>query len=240
MMRRALLLSILALAACSVDPGTDRAGAVADGIAIDSVRFLPIGSRFLLRDSAVPIAFLGYHAGYVCSRFLRLGLEDAPSGATPAYRPDTRVRLPASDECALDSGGRDTVVTHVFSGDSAVRLANPLGTVTDAALPVPGKMGFDSLRGLPDSLGILSNGNVTYRDSAATGTGELRLDSLPRCRYLNSADREKSKGDTLIVRYSWVDLDSTQVDYCRTSAGSDSSSVRPHRALRMMVPTTAK
>jgi hypothetical protein len=241
MIRRALYLSGLFLAACSVDPGADRAGAVADGIAIDSVRFLPIGSRFVLRDSASPIAFLGYHSGYVCSRFVRLGLQDAPSGVTPAYRPETQVRLPASDECALDSGGRDTTVTHVFSEESLIRLANPLGQVTDSALPVPGKLGFDSIRGLPDSTGALSIGNVLFRDSAASVTGELRIDSLPQCRFLNSADWEKSKGDTVLIRFSWVDLDPAAVaDACQGPLHSETSAVWPHRSLRMAVPQSAK
>ncbi len=241
MIRRALCLSGLLLAACSVDPGADRAGAVAEDIAIDSVLFLPIGSRFVVKDSSSPIAFLGYHSGYVCSRFLRLGLQDAPSGATPAYRPETQIRLPVSDDCALDSGGRDTTVSHVFSEEALVRLANPLGEVTDSALPVPGKMGFDSIRGLPDSSGALSIGNVLFRDSAALATGALRVDSLPQCRFLNSADWEKSKGDTVLIRFSWVDLDPSAVDdACQGPLHSDSSAVRPHRSLRMGVPQTAK
>jgi hypothetical protein len=229
---RGFALLALALAACSVDPGADRAGTVAAGIAIDSVRFLPFGSRFVLRDSASPVAFLGYHAGYLCSRFLLLGLADAPAGDPPAYRPDTRVRLPASDECALDSGGRDTTAAGIFSGGALVRLANPMGVVTDSALPVPGRLGYDSLRGIPDSSGALAAGNVLYRDSAAAGP-ELRIDSLPACRYLNSADREKRK-DTLLVRYSWVDLDpASQADSCRGLPHSDRAAVQAHRALRM-------
>jgi hypothetical protein len=241
MIRRALYLSAIVLAACSVDPGSDRPGTLAEGIAIDSVRFLPIGSRFVLRDSASPIAFLGYHAGYVCSRFLRLGLADALAGVTPAYRPETQVRFPASDECALDSGGRDTTVAHVFSGEALIRLANPLGQVTDSALPIPGKMGFDSIRGFPDSTGALSIGNVTFRDSTASGIKEVRIDSLPQCRFLNSADWEKSKGDTVMIRFSWVDLDPAAVaDACQGPLHSDSSVVGPHRTLRMAVPITAK
>jgi len=241
MIQRAIYLSGLLLAACSVDPGADRAGALAEDIAIDSVRFLPIGSRFVLRDSASPLALLGYHAGYVCSRFLRLGLQDAPSGVTPAYRPETQVRLPASDECALDSGGRDTVVTHVFSDEALVRLANPLGQVTDSALPIPGKLGFDSIRGLPDSVGALSIGNVTFQNSTASGTGDLRIDSLPQCRFLNSSDWEKSRGDTVLIRFSWVDLDpAAVVGSCQGPLHSDSSAVRPHRSLRMAVPQSAK
>lgn len=241
MILRALYLSGLLLAACSVDPGADRPGAVAEGIAIDSVRFLPIGSRFVLRDSSSPVAFLGYHSGYVCSRFLRLDLQDVPSGVTPAYRPETQIRLPTSDDCPLDSGGRDTTVTHVFSDEALVRLANPLGQVTDSALPVPGKLGFDSIRGLPDSSGVLSIGNVLFRDSAAAAAGELRIDSLPQCRFLNSADWEKSKGDTVLIRFSWVDLDPAGVaDACLGPLHSDSSAVRPHRSLRMAVPPIAK
>lgn len=234
MMRFVPLLLGMALAACSVDPGADRTGALADGIAIDSSRFLPLGSRFVLRDSAAPIAFLGYHAGYLCSRFQRLALQDAPSGATPAYRPETQVRLPAADECALDSGGRDTVVTHSFSEGTLIRLANPLGQVTDSALLVSGRFAADSIRGLLAADKSLSAGNLTYRDSGSLGTPELRADSVPACRYLNSADWEKSKGDTLTVRLTWVTLDpAASPDSCRGPVHSDASPVRPRRLLRM-------
>lgn len=240
--RGSAILAVIAVAlvACSVDPGTDRAGTLASDIRIDSVRFLPLGSRFVLRDSATPIAFLGYHAGYVCSSFLRLGLTDVPAGLPPAYRPQTQVRLPASDECPLDSGARDTAASHVFSEGSLIRLANTAGEVTDAATPVYGKPGSDSIRGVPDSGGTLSIGNVTYRNSGATGAGELILDSLPPCRYLNTADSEKPNGDTVLVRFSWVDFDPTTTDACDGPPHGDSSAVLPHHALRMAVPGTAK
>jgi hypothetical protein len=240
MMRIALYLSALALAACSVDPGSDRAGALAGGIAINSVRFLPIGSAYVLKDSATPVAFLGYHAGYLCSRFLKLGLQLAPGGLTLTYRPDTQVRLPASDECALDSGSRDTIATHVFSEGAIISLVNTLGEVTDAATLVSGKMGTDSLLFYPDSGGTFSMGNFTYLDSVSPGVGELRDSLLPPCRYLNSADREQIKGDTVLIRFSWVDFDPTGEGSCSGEPHFDSTKVMPHLALRMAVPGTAK
>jgi hypothetical protein len=241
MIRNAFILTGIALAACSVDPGTDRAGTVAEGIAIDSVRFLPIGSRFVLRDSATQVAFLGYHSGYVCSRFLRLGLEDAPSGAVPAYRPETRVRLPGSDECALDSGSRDTVAPHVFSEGAIIRLANPLGVVTDSATSISGRLEADSMRGVLGADKSLSKGNLTYNDSGSSGSPELHADSVPACRYLNSADWEKSTGDTITIRLTWVTYDPVvYADVCQGPVHPVVSDVHPRRELRMRHPTASR
>lgn len=235
-MKRGLLCALAVFAAaCSVDPGQDRAGAEAAGIRIDSVRFLPFGSRFVLADSATDVAFLGYHAGYVCSRFLELGLADAPTGAVPAYRPVTRIRLPGGGECPVDSGGRDTVAAHVFAAGALIRLADVSGRVTDSALLVRGRIAYDSIVGVPDSAGkSFAAGKIAYRDGGPGLPGELSADSVPACRYLNSADREPGSGDTLKIRYTWVTLDpSASPDSCRGPARPVAAPVRDHRELRM-------
>jgi hypothetical protein len=228
----ALSLALLA-AACSVDPGEDRAGTVATGIAVDSVRFLPFGSRFILRDSAVPIAFVGYHAGYACSRFLELGLKDEPEGNPPAFRPSTRVRLPGDDECALDSGARDTSAFHVFREGDSIRLATPAGIVTDTAKLVAGRPDSNSIQGVPDSNRTFTVGKLTYRDSTAMGK-VLYADSVPACMYLNSAEWAKGAGDTLAIRITWVVLDPESAPgACEGFSHDDTIPVLPRRSLRM-------
>jgi hypothetical protein len=222
----------LAAAACSVDPDLDRAGTIANGIAIDSVRFLPFGSRFVLKDSASPIAFLGYHAGYACSRFLELGLGTGPEGAPPAYRPSTRVRLPAGDECPLDSGARDTSATYAFKDGDTIRLATPAGTITDSARLVAGRLDSSSIRGVPDSNRVFTAGKLTYMDSSAHGR-VLVADSVPDCMYLNSADWEKGSRDTVTVRITWVTVDAGSGPAgCADTAASDTIPVLARRALR--------
>jgi hypothetical protein len=240
--RVGLSLIAVALSACSVDPGTDRTGTLVAGIQVDSVRFLPIGSRFVLRDSATSIAFLGYHAGYVCSRLLRLGLADAPGGVPPAYRPETQVRLPASDECALDSGARDTTASRVFSiADDTLRLANPAGKVTDSALLVSGRLEKDSLRGVPDSNGTFTVGKLAYAKSDSASGPVLTADSVPACIYLNSAEWEKGKGDTLTVRYTWLFLDpADSPDSCQGPTHDEVLTILPRRFLRMNGPSAAQ
>lgn len=240
MIRRALAGLALLCAACSVDPGSDRLGTVAEGIAIDSVRFLPLGSRFALRDSATGIAFLGYHAGYVCARFLDLGLGDGPVGDPLAYRPATLVRLPGTDACALDSGNRDTVATHVFRDADTVRLATPGGMVTDAVRMVSGRFETDSLLGIPDSAGTLASGNLIFRGAPAQAEPGLQADSLPACRYIDAAEWEKRK-DTLVVRITWVTLDPvTSAESCQGPSHADAfAPVNPSRKLRMGDPAGA-
>ena len=235
-MRRILAAFALvsAVAACSVDPGPDRTGTVVQGIRVDSLRFLPFGSRFVPRDSSVRIAFIKYHAGYVCSRFLDLRLDDGPSGDPPAYRPYTRVSLPGSEECAIDTGGRDTIGFHVFAGDSLARLANSSGKVTDMALVVAGRLDADSIRGVLGADRAFSAGNLTYRDSSSLPGPELKADSLPACRYLNSAESEKSGKDTVVLRLTWVTLDPAPGNgFCGGDPHSDSAPVRPRRSLWM-------
>jgi hypothetical protein len=229
-MKRTVFAALgLAAAACSVDPGQGRAGTVATGIAIDSVRFLPFGSRFVLRDSAAPIAFLGYHAGYVCSRFLDLGLKDEPEGEPLAFRPSTRVRLPGEDECALDSGGRDTSAVHVFRDGDTIRLANSAGKITAKAELVSGRLDSNTIRGVPDSNGIFTVGKLTYRDSPAAGK-LLDADSVPDCMYLNSAEWAKGAGDTVAVHLTWVTLDPEASAGGCEGARTDQILVLPKRA----------
>jgi hypothetical protein len=232
-MRIAFAGLALAAAACSVDPGQDRAGTVAAGIAVDSVRFLPIGSRFVLRGSETGVAFLRYHAGYVCSRFLAAGLSEGAEGEPPAYRAALRVRLPASDECALDSGRYDTSVTRIFREDGLVRLANAAGKVTDSAPAVVGRLDSVSIRGVPDSNKAFTSGKLTYRDSSARGR-TLSADSVPECTWLNSAEWSKGTGDTVEVRLTWVTVDpAADPEECEDAPHFDERAVLPRRALSL-------
>jgi hypothetical protein len=231
--RFAPFIALLA-AACSVDPWGDREGTTVRDIAVDSLRFMPLGGRFVLKDSAAPIAFLGYHAGYLCAKILEMGVRDIPVGEPPAFLPSTRVRLPGNPDCAFDSGGRDTTVPHAFSGGSVIRLANSGGTLTDSALLVSGTMAFDSARGALGVAGTFTSGHFTYREASTLAPGLFFADSLPPCVRLNHADFEKNaKGDTVMVRYSWVTLDGVSAPGgCAGPAEPDSVAVAPHRPLR--------
>ncbi len=230
MIRYAFAAFALMAAACAVDPGQERPGTVVNGIAVDSVRFLPYGSRFILRDSAAPVAFLGYHAGYVCSRFLEMGIKDAPEGEPAAYRPATRISLPGNDECALDSGGRDTSAAHVFRAGDSIRLATPAGKVTDSARLVAGRMDSNSIKGVPGKDRSFSVGKLTYRDSSASGK-VLEADSVPACMYLNTAEWAKGTGDTVAIRMTWVMVDpESDPNGCAHPARAERIPVLPQRA----------
>ncbi|MDB5104516.1 MAG: hypothetical protein JWP91_2205 [Fibrobacteres bacterium] len=211
---------------CGGSTYPDRDPATVEDIRVDSVKILPYGSRYLLGDSATPLAILGFYPGYRCSRILEIGIADAPTGIPPAYRPSTRVRLPGTPDCALDTIGRasrDTTVPHVFGSDaSMVRLANSAGRITDSARVVRGTLAFETLSGKLGIAGTLSKGQWTYRDSSAVASRRLFGDSLPPCRFLNQADFEKT-GDTVTVRFSYVTLDpSAAPDSCNGAAHADS------------------
>jgi hypothetical protein len=224
---RALAIHFAAafLAACGGGVYPERDPATVENVRVESARFLPSGGRFILADSVTRIGFTGIRIGYACSEILNVDLASVPAGTPPAFRPSTRVRLPASPDCAVDTAGIDTVVTHAFPGAHnamRVRLANSTGAVTDSALLVNGTIGYVILSGVPGIAGTLSNGPWTFRDSSGLAPRRIYGDSLPSCRHLNQATFAKSK-DTVTVRLSFVTLDSAAApDACLGGVHSDS------------------
>jgi hypothetical protein len=225
----AAALGALALAALAVLHGCggpvypDRDPVVVENVRVDSVKFLPFGSRFVLSDSATSLRLLKVHLGYACTKVLESNVDSVPSGTPASFRAVTRILLPAAPDCAVDTVGFDTTVPHVFGADLGfVRVANSAGTVTDSARVVRGTIAFDSLKGILGIAGTVSKGSWTFRDSSVLAPRLLFGDSLPSCRYLNQADFKKSK-DTVTVHFSYVTLDSSAApDTCRGASHSDS------------------
>jgi hypothetical protein len=214
---------LFALAGCGVGSSIDREPQIVEGIRVDSVRILPFGSRFVLRDSATRILFRKFHPGYLCSEILELDLAAAGGGNPPVFLPKSSVRLPASGDCAVDSSGRDSIIVHVFgTGLDTVRLANSAGKPTDRAEVVRGVMSFDSLQGnFSPGHPTFMRGHLTVVDSTGGVARSLYADSLSSCQHLNQADFTPN-GDSLKVRLSLVTVDAAaSADTCRGPVHSE-------------------
>lgn len=235
----ALAAAALLAAACSLEPWAGREGTIVENVRVDSLRFLPYGSRYVLRDSASPIRFqdlrTGYAVGRECARILVLAVDSIPAGTPPAFPPVTRVQMPGNPEtCAVDSGGQDDTVAHVFRAGSVIRLANSAGAITDSANLVSGTIAYDSIKGITGVAGTFSAGSLTFRDSSSLAPRFLFSDTVDGCRRLNQAEYRKGdgkgKGDTVTVRYSWVTLASAaEGPTCGGPAARDSVPVLPER-----------
>jgi hypothetical protein len=208
-------MAVLLAAGCSLDPWSGREGVIVNNIQVDSLRILPYGSRYVLRDSAASIRFQDFRTGYAvgrdCARILEMRVDSVPAGIPPAYRPVTRLQMPGNPEvCAVDSGGQDDTISHVFRDGSRVRLANSAGAITDSALLVSGSLLLDSIKGIPGVAGTFSVGGLTFRDSSSLAPRLLHTDTVDGCKRFNQAEYRKGdkfgKGDTVTVRYSWVTL----------------------------------
>ncbi len=224
-------LCLTALSGCGVGSEIDREPTIASGIRVDSVSILPRGSRFVLRDSLTRLVFGKFFRGYACSRILEMDLDSVSTGMPPAFLPLTRVRLPASADCALDSAGRDSLVTHVFrEPEGLIRLANSAGRITDSAQVVSGTMSFDSLTGIFSTLTrTFSSGHYSVVDSAGQTPRYLYIDTLACGRYLNQAEFSP-QGDSLKVRLSIVTLDPAAAPgSCQGTTHEDTVTVRKSR-----------
>lgn len=217
--RMAAAVSVVLLAfvgACGIQVWPDRESAVVEGVRVDRVRAMPEGSRFILRDSLTSILLEGYHAGYLCSEILEIGLDSGLTGnGRPTFGPRTRVRLPEAPDCPADTGGRDTVLTRVFgSGADTVWFANSSGDITDTAAVVSGRVSYDTVRGVPK--GVVQSfeaGRWTYLDSAIQGK-ILYSDSLNSCELpewaVDSRPADYAPGDTVEIRIALITLDSAE------------------------------
>jgi hypothetical protein len=225
----ALAIGFGGLEGCGVGSTVEGAPRDVDGIRVESLRILPIGSRFVLGNAPTSILFRRFHAGYACSEILKMNLTAPAAGTPPTYLPDTRIRLPATADCAVDSSGRDTTIEHLFgTGSDSVRLANSEGVPTDSAKVVIGSLAIDSIAGKFSPLThTFSVGGLTVVDSSDAIPHALHAESLSTCRYFNSASlRPVSKDTSVVVTFSVVSLDpSTVPDKCN-GAHADSIPVR--------------
>lgn len=209
------------LAACSQSAWPEREGRSVEGVPVDSLKILPIGSRFVLADSATGIRFGNFRKGFDCARVTDIGLDRRADSVPQGFQPRLALQLPASGECAIDSGS-DTTVAFVFrSADAAVLLFGSGGHPTDSAAVIRGRMDTDSLVYVADSLKGVTQGRFTFLDSAGILPRRLRADTLAACEALNQADFKQSH-DTTWVRYTWVTLDS-----CAGGVHSDSVTAVP-------------
>jgi hypothetical protein len=193
----------LVLSACGGDDWPDRDPLVIENAPVDSLEFLPRGSRFLLADSPSSVRVRGYHLGYACTEVLafRLDRRGTPS---PSWSARIRLRLPPAPTCAQDTAARDSTLALRFAASDGpvIRLADSLGVLLDTATLVRGVLSFDSLVHKAPALATF-NGRFHYRDTSGLLRRELATDSLGACESLNHAEFRR-RGDTTVVRYSWV------------------------------------
>jgi hypothetical protein len=211
-------LALALLQGCGVDSSVETVPQTVDGIRVESLRFLPLGSRFVLGNAPTSILFRKYHAGYFCSEILKIELTPAPVGTPPAFQPDTRIRLPGTLDCAVDSAGRDTTIQHPFgTGMDSVRLANSLGATTDSAKVAVGAFVLDSISGKFSPLTkTFSVGGLTVVDSSLGIPRKLFAESLTTCQFFNSANYTPVPQDTSVkIRFTVLNKDpSTVPDKC--------------------------
>ena len=229
--RWAAALALASLLGCADAVWPDRDPRATE-VRVDSLKLLPAGGRYLLKDSLSSVLFRGYNKGYLCSRLLEFGL--VPDSADPlALVARVRVELPSDAGCPLDSA-RDSLASQRFRGapDTVLRLLAGPGRPTDSARLVRGRLDQDSLVYVTSTTGTVTRGRFTYRDSSSLAGRLLHADTLGPCESLNHAAFTKSK-DTTKVRFSWVALDpipSAGADSCRAGpVDRDDLAVRPAR-----------
>lgn len=195
------------LPACTASEWSDRDPIVVRGAPLDTLEFLPPGSRHILLDSLTEVRVAGIRLGYRCTEILAFGPEWKTS-PVPGYAVRLDFRLPADPDCPLETGVRDSVIAVRFAAADGptVRLLDSLGTVLDSAEAVRGRLSHDSLE-LKGSAATAFNSRFFFQDTSMPGGRLLRADSLSSCERLNHAEYAR-KSDTLaVVRYSWVTLD---------------------------------
>lgn len=237
-MPAAILLALLA-AACSLEPWSGREGSVVENVQVDTLRFLPYGSRYILRDSATPIRHIGFRTAYAvgkdCAVILSMGVDSVPVGMPAAFPAFSRIRLPGNPEtCPIDTGGQSQVVPHTFKDGTIIRIANSALKITDSATLIRGTIAFDSIVGVTGLAETFEVNGLTFRDSSSLADRALFTDTVPPCKRLNQSDWWKGdslgKGDTVKVRYSWVTLDASEG--CSGPAARDSVKSAKRRSWR--------
>jgi hypothetical protein len=220
----AALAGGLLFSACDESDWPDRKPQPVEGVAVDSLLFLPNGSRYVPAESSVQVLFSGYLRGYSCAKVLKMALE--PSVDFSSWLPSVTVLPPAAANCPLDSGLRDSVITAKFP-EGPVTLRNSKGDSTAGAIALRGRLTSDSI--FYDTAGaipLVQKGRYTYHHEVTGLPPTLSGDSLSACELLNQAEAAADSGGVL-VRFSLLVLDS-----CGSGTASDSVPVRPARRPR--------
>lgn len=205
--RLAALAAVLLAWACTDSEWPDRDPVAVDRAPVDTLEFLPPGSRYLLTDSLARVRVGGYRKGYACTRFTAFDLEERPFNDPPGWSARVGLELPSRPSCAAESGPRDSVLLRRFASAEGpvIRLLDSLGNVLDTATLVRGILQSDSLILKAPALSA-SKGRFVFRDTTLGAQRLFSADSLGPCERLNHADWSR-KGDTTTVRYTWVTLD---------------------------------
>lgn len=206
----------LLMPACTGSEWPDRDPIEVRGAPVDTLEFLPPGSRYVLVDSLTEVRVGGFRLGYRCTEILAFGLERRTSPSA-GYAARLDYRLPADPDCPLDSGARDSVLAARFAAADApaARLLDSLGAVLDTALAVRGTLSHDSLELRAPSLSVFKS-RFFFRDTVGSAGRMLSADSLSSCEFLNHAEYVRKSDSLKVIRYSWVTLDAAAApDSCR-------------------------
>lgn len=221
----AVWMAVLA-SGCTGSEWPDRDPIEVRGAPVDTLEFLPAGSRYVLIDSLTKVRVGGFRLGFNlddgCARILAFDLAKA---ATPraGYAVRLDYRLPAYPDCPLDSGTRDSALSVRFTAADSpiVRLVDSLGAVFDTAAAVRGTLAFDSLELKSPALSTF-RGRFFFRDTLGTVGRLLSADSLAACEFLNHAEYIRKSDSLKVIRYSWVTLDPASApDSCKGAAHGD-------------------
>lgn len=217
---------------CTQSEYPDRDPLVIDRAPVDSLEFLPVGSRFILEDSLSGVLFRGFHLGYVCTRITTIELERLGSIQPPRYMARLGLKLPSEPTCALDSVARDSVLMRRFTAADGptVTLTDSLGFVLDTAEVARGILLTDSLLLVAPAVSAF-HGRFFFRDTVGSLSRILSADSLSSCEYLNHAEyRKNGKGDTTTVTFTWLQKDvAASPDSCKGPTRRDALVPMPAR-----------
>src|SRR4051812_20867126 len=89
-----LMVVITSLAGCGEGVWSSREAKTLVGVHIDSLKFQPAGTRYVLLDSATPILFRHFRIGFACSRWIEFSLDSAELEEPSTFRPRTQLELP--------------------------------------------------------------------------------------------------------------------------------------------------
>lgn len=214
----AALAAAYALSACSGDEWPERDPIVIERAGVDSLEFLPAGTRYILADSLTSVRVRGLRLGYACTRILAMDLEENTFVQPPGFAARIRLELPSAPTCAALDSAVDTVIQRRFDASEGpdIILLDTAGAPFDTAVLVRGTSVLDSFVHVPGSIAnITIAGRFTWYDTATVSPRTLAADSLNSCELLSHAEWSRRR-DTTTVRYTLVTLDSAaSPDSCR-------------------------
>ena len=199
--------------ACNQSIYPDRSPIILDSAAVSSLRFWPPLVRYITVGETAVVQLKGIKRAYSCSEILESRLASTSSHDTLLVGSQTRVKIPGTPVCPLDTAGLDTAF-HLpptpVSGISTLVLKTPDNRITDSARRVNATVTAEILVYVSDTTGRKVQGRYTFRDSTSKHPlRTLSTDSLSRCETLQGAVYTSSN-DTLKVRFHRLVLDSTQ------------------------------